>query len=156
MAEEGKEHHEHHEHEKAHEHHESKEEHHNHEKKEEHHNHEKKEEHHEHEKAHEHHEKPETHEKHEHEQPGEKKELRDSRVSTLVLTLAGVAMGFASSVLKSYSLSNYITLTLGLLALVVLLGAVQKAFKRKVKFFLSGVFAYLLVWLVFWIFLFNM
>lgn len=127
MAEEGKEHHE---HEKAHEQHESKEEHH------EHHEHGKKE-----------HEKPAS---------GEKKELRDSRISMLVFTLAGIVMALASSVLKSYGLSNYITATMGLIALVVLLGFMQKTFKRKVKFFLSGVFAYIFVWLVFWIFLFNM
>jgi cation transport ATPase len=127
-----------------------------HEEKKEHHEHEKPEEHEKHEKAPEKHEKaPEKHEQ-EKPAPNEKKELRDSRVSMIVFTLAGVAMALASSVLKSSGLSNYITATLGLVALVVVMGIMQKMFKRKVKFFLSGAFAYVFVWLVFWIFLFNM
>ena len=150
MAEEGKEHNE-HAHEKEHERHAEKE---GHDESKEEHSHEK-----EHEKPHhEHaHEKKETHEKkHEQAPASEKRELRDSRISMLVFTLAGMAMALASSVLSSSGLSNYITATVGLMALVVLMGAMQKMFRRKTKFFLSGVFAYALVWLVFWIFLFNM
>jgi Ca2+/Na+ antiporter len=106
-----------------------------------------------------HHEKHEhgKEEHHKHDPPSsEKKELRDGRISMIVFALAGIAMALASSVLKATGLSNYITATLGLMALVVIMGVMQKMFRRKVKFFLGGAFAYLLVWLVFWILLYNM
>jgi predicted Co/Zn/Cd cation transporter (cation efflux family) len=86
----------------------------------------------------------------------ESRDLRDSRISTMIFALAGVIMGLASSVLKSSGISSYITVTLGLIFLAVLMGAMQKMFGRKIKFFLGGAFAYLFIWLVFWIFLYNM
>jgi len=138
---------------KEHEHHEKKEEHQEKEHENVHHEHHEKE----HEKKEEHHE---HHEKKEHEKgappTGEKKDLRDSRISILVFTLAGAAMALLSSILKSSGLSNYLIVALGFLALVVLLLGMQKAFRRKLKFFYTSLFVYVLAWLVFWIFLYNM
>jgi len=86
----------------------------------------------------------------------EKKDLRDSRISILVFTLAGAAMALLSSILKSSGLSSYIAVAPGFLVLVALLLGMQKAFRRRIKFFYASLFVCLLVWLVFWIFLYNM
>ncbi len=138
------------------EHHEDHEHHENHEKKEHHEHQEKKEEH----QEKEHEKKEEHHEKKEHEKgtppTGEKKDLRDSRISILVFTLAGAAMALLSSILKSSGLSSYIAVAPGFLVLVALLLGMQKAFRRRIKFFYASLFVCLLVWLVFWIFLYNM
>ncbi|MCX6814680.1 MAG: hypothetical protein NTY20_03460 [Candidatus Aenigmarchaeota archaeon] len=151
--EEKKEEHEHHEHEKK--------EHEAEHEKEHHEQHEKKEE----EKHHEHaHEKEESEKeggkatfKHESQLPasGEKKDLRDSRISILVFILAGAAMALLSSLLKFGGISSWITGTIGIVLLIVLASGMTKMFRRKLKFFYAGLFVYLLIWLVFWIFLFN-
>jgi len=106
----------------------------------------------------EHHEKEheKKEEKRKSEPTPEKRELRDSRISALVFTLAGAVMALASSILKSTGLSNYITIALGFLVLIILAFGMQKAFRRKLKFFYASLFIYLLAWLVFWIFLYNM
>jgi len=132
--------------------------------------HEKKEEAHAH--AQEHHEKPhekehrqeKKEEKHAHEKeaakeaapPSEKRDLRDSRISILLFTLAGTATGLLSSVLHSSGVSNWITAAAGVAILLALAGLMTKLFKRKLKFFYSSLFVYLLIWLVAWIFLYNM
>jgi len=137
----------------------------NQEKKEHHENHEHPEHHENHEKEHEHaHEKEGSEKeggkaafKRESAPPsGEKKDLRDSRVSILIFTLAGAAVALVSSILKSSGLPNYLTITIGFLVLVALLLGMQKAFRRRIKFFYASLFVYLLAWLVFWIFLYNM
>jgi cation transport ATPase len=109
------------------------------------------------EEAKEHHEHAKKEEQHQHDPAhAEKKDLRDGRISVVVFALAGVAMALASSVLNPTGLSNYITATIALIFLVAMMAGMQKAFKRKFKFFLTGAFAYIFIWLMFWIFLYNM
>jgi cation transport ATPase len=162
MEEQEKAHeHEHHEteHEKSHEHEEKKEE--LHEKAHEHH------EHHEQKEEEKHHE-PEKREKAEQKKEGasapsgqhppssESRDLRDSRISILVFTLAGAAVGLLSSVLKSSGISSWITGAIGIVLLIVLALGMTKMFGRKIKFFYASLFVYLLIWLIIWIFLYNM
>ena len=88
--------------------------------------------------------------------PGEKKDLRDSRISVLVFILAGAAMALLSSVLHSSGISNWITGFTGIILLIVLAVVMTKMFRRKLKFFYASLFIYLLIWLVTWIFLYNL
>jgi cation transport ATPase len=118
-------------------------------------------EHHEHAHEKEHHEahKEEHHEKeHEKKQPpsSEKRDLRDSRIFVAVFTLAGTAMGILSSLLKSGGISSWITGGIGILLLIILAAGMGKAFRRKLKFYSTGIFIYLLIWLVAWIFMYNL
>ena len=86
----------------------------------------------------------------------EKRDLRDSRISILLFTLAGIAMALLSSILHSSGLSNWITVPAGLVTLMALASLMARLFKRKLKFFYAGLFVYVFVWLVAWIFLYNM
>jgi len=138
--------------------------------------HEKKEEHaHEHHSEHnehkEEHEHKESHEEHRHKEepkenhkepekkhelaPSEKKDLKDSRIFVLVFTLAGTAMALLSSILKSGGISSWITGVIGIILLLGLSAGMGKLFKRKLKFYSASIFIYLLMWLVVWIFLYN-
>jgi len=90
-----------------------------------------------------------------HEQAGEKKDLRDSRTSILAFTLAGILMAAISLFLKPM-IGSYLVGFLGILLDIIILAGMAKAMRRKAKFFLAGFFIYLLVWLVAWIYLFNL
>jgi cation transport ATPase len=95
-------------------------------------------------------------EKEEEKQPAEKRELRDGRISMLIFSLAGIGMGFLSSYLKSSMVSNWVTVFAGFIILGILAFGISKLYKKKPKAFLGEMFVYLLIWLVTWIFLFNM
>jgi cation transport ATPase len=121
--------------------------------------------HHEHNEEH-HKDQHEEHERHErereaekktqqHEQVGEKRDLHDSRIAILVFTLAGVLMGAISLFLRPMA-GSYAVGFVGIVLDIIVLAGMAKAMKRKTKFFLAGFFIYLLVWLVAWIFVFNM
>jgi cation transport ATPase len=88
--------------------------------------------------------------------PSEKRDLRDSRISMLLFILAGTAVGLLSSILHSSGISNWMTVPAGIVILMVLANGMAKLFRRKLKFFYGGLFVYLFVWLVAWIFLYNM
>ncbi len=85
----------------------------------------------------------------------EKKEIKDARISVAIFTLAGIAVGFLSSILKSSGVSNYITILMGILVLIALFYSMQKLMSRKGKLFLGDSFIYLFIWLVTWVFLYN-
>ncbi|HJW97054.1 MAG TPA: hypothetical protein VJ485_02720 [archaeon] len=109
----------------------------------------------EHEKHEEHHEKKKNHEQsHEKEAPApsESKELRDTRVCTMVFALAGAGIGVLSFFLNM----DMVSIVIGFLALAGLIWAMKKNLNRKTKFFTSFIFIYLFIWLVAWVFLFNM
>jgi len=101
-------------------------------------------------------EHPEQHEKkgekQAHAYDPEKKELRSVRISTIAFSFAGIAMGFLSYVLNFDMLS----VILGFALLFALMYALKKALKKKPKQLLGDAFAYLLIWLAAWTFLFNM
>ena len=82
----------------------------------------------------------------------EKSDLKNVRTSTIAFCLAGIAMGAVSFFLNF----DILSLALGFALLIVLAAAMKKHLKKKAKFFLGDVLAYLLIWLAAWIFLFNM
>jgi Flp pilus assembly protein TadB len=88
--------------------------------------------------------------------PSESKDLKDSRIFVIIFALAGAAMGILSSLLKSSGISSWITGGAGILLLIVLAFAIGKMFRRKLKFLATGLFLYLLMWLVIWIFMYNL
>ena len=77
-----------------------------------------------------------------------------SKVSLGIHTAAGIAAGFVS-----YILANSLYAFGAMIAILIITGyATQFALKKKgIKWWLSnGAALYILVWLVSWIFLFNM
>ena len=114
----------------------------------------------EHEKHHEHekeqNKEPEKKHEHAHEAPSEKRDLRDSRIFVVVFTLAGAAMALLSSILKSGGISSWIIGAIGIMLLIILSSIMGRMFRRKLKFYSASLFIYLLMWLIIWIFLFNM
>jgi VIT1/CCC1 family predicted Fe2+/Mn2+ transporter len=104
-----------------------------------------------HEKEHEKHE--EEHKDHAHAQlSSESRDLRDTRIATMVFTLAGAGIGVLSFFLNM----DMVSIVIGFLALAGLIWAMKKNLNRKTKFFTGFIFIYLFIWLVAWVFLFNM
>jgi Flp pilus assembly protein TadB len=89
--------------------------------------------------------------------PGKGNEESQARLSILVYTLAAVAMGYAS-LLASPLAGNMLTILLGLVTAWLVGRLVQLLVGRKDAKWLigNGLFIYLFVWLVAWIFFFNL
>ena len=117
--------------------------------------------------GHVHHEHNEKHHKDEHEEPrkhpnheqhahaqlsSESRDLRDTRVCTMAFALAGAGIGILSFFLNM----DMASIIIGFLALAGLAWAMKKNMNRKTKFFTGPIFIYLFIWLVAWVFLFNL
>ena len=81
-------------------------------------------------------------------------ETRTSKISLGIHTIAGIAAGYVS-----YALANNI-FAIGAMLLILFVVGYATAFvlkKKGVKWWMmNGALLYILVWLVSWIFLFNM
>jgi hypothetical protein len=86
-----------------------------------------------------------------------KKEETHTRISVMIYVIVGVALGFASLTISSY-VGNILTIFLALVLAWLTGMAVQQAVgKRDVKWLIgNGLFIYIFVWLISWIFFFNL
>ena len=82
----------------------------------------------------------------------ESKDLRDMRVSTMVFALAGAGIGGLSFLLNM----DAVSIIIGIAVLAGLVMGMKGYLKRKTKFFMGSIFIYIFIWLVSWVFLYNL
>jgi hypothetical protein len=81
----------------------------------------------------------------------------ESRISVLIYTAAAIVMGYASLLISPFA-GNMLTILLGLIG-AWLVGKLVQLYlgKKEIKWLIgNGLFIYLFVWLIAWIFFFNL
>jgi hypothetical protein len=81
----------------------------------------------------------------------------ESRISVIIYTAAAIVMGYASILVSPFT-GNILTIFFGLV-IAWLVGKLVQLYlgKKEVKWLLgNGLFIYLFVWLIAWIFFFNL
>lgn len=81
----------------------------------------------------------------------------ESRISVLIYAAAAIAMGYASLLISPFA-GNMLTILMGLIG-AWLVGKLVQLYlgKKEVKWLIgNGLFIYLFVWLIAWIFFFNL
>lgn len=84
-------------------------------------------------------------------------ELKAARITVGVHTLLAIIMGWLSPVLSGQFMTNWMPGIVGIILLVVVgYGTERLVGKKGFKFWAAnGIFIYLLIWLVSWVYFFN-